>query len=141
MCLSTVLHQYHGAVSGLPKAYEGTLERSSTLITSFQPEADLKALCERFRTGPFRPEPQVYESVAHDECDVVFGIDLRKWADSGMFSSGFEIGSPDKRDEVPPVLTVMLAALGEVYPNLPDDNGRSSSQGLNLIDMLTVFLP
>ncbi|KIK36317.1 hypothetical protein CY34DRAFT_16462 [Suillus luteus UH-Slu-Lm8-n1] len=27
--------------------------------------------------------PQLYESVAHDESDVVFGIDLRKWAEGG----------------------------------------------------------
>lgn len=78
---------------------------------------------ERYRTGPFRPDPQVYESVAHDESDVVFGIDLRKWADSGTW--GMNGGPEEKKDLIPPVLTALLAALTEVYPKLPDDTGKS----------------
>lgn len=63
----------------------------------------------------------MYESVTHDESDVVFGIDLRRWADSDLWHPS----SPDeKKDEVPPVLTIMLAALSETYARLPTDIGE-----------------
>lgn len=37
---------------------------------------------QRYRTRPFWPDPQIYELVIHDESNVVFGIDLRKWSKS-----------------------------------------------------------
>ena len=107
-------------MANLPKAFEPTLERSTTFIATYQPESDLTALIERYRTGPFRPVPQLYESVAHDESDVVFGIDLRKWAEGGWsaLTSGEE-----KKDLVPPVLTALLDALEVAYLKLPNDAG------------------
>ncbi|KAI6041923.1 hypothetical protein EDC04DRAFT_2665238 [Pisolithus marmoratus] len=119
--VKTVLHQYQGTLANLPKAFEPTLERSATFITTYQPESDLTALIERYRTGPFRPVPKLYESVAHDESDVVFGIDLRKWAEGGWsaLTSGEE-----KKDYIPPVLTALLDALRYAYANLPDDDQR-----------------
>ena len=94
------------------------MERSGTLISAYQPESDLTALIERYRTGPFRPDPQVYESVAHDESDVVFGIDLRKWAEGGWYAL---TQGEAKRDAIPPVLTVLLLGLDEAYERLPND--------------------
>ncbi|KAI6112615.1 hypothetical protein F5141DRAFT_1213876 [Pisolithus sp. B1] len=122
--VKTVLHQYQGTLANLPKALEPTLERSATFITTYQPESDLTALIERYRTGPFRPVAKLYESVAHDESDVVFGIDLRKWAEGGWsaLTSGEE-----KKDYIPPVLTALLNALRYAYVNLPDDNERRKS--------------
>ena len=115
-----VLGQYHGCLEALAKGMLPSFERSDTLIASYQPEADLKALIEQYRTGPFHPNPHVYESVAHDESDVVFGIDLRKWADSAYWN----VTSPgEKKEELPPVLTSLLAALVEAYPKLPNDSG------------------
>ena len=113
-----VLLQYQGTVANLPKSLESSIERSATLIAAYQPESDLTALIERYRTGPFRPNPQVYESVAHDECDVVFGIDLRKWAEGGWtaVSTGLE-----RNDLVPPVIMALLDGLNEAYKKLPDD--------------------
>ncbi|KAH9924755.1 uncharacterized protein B0H18DRAFT_1119774 [Fomitopsis serialis] len=114
--VKTVLRQYQTAVSKLAKAYEPSLERSNVLIDSYTPEADLKVFIERHRVGPFRPEPRVYESVTHDESDVVFGIDLRRWADSAMWP-GFE----EKKDkpDIPPVLTLMLSSIDAAYSRLP----------------------
>ncbi|KAI9464211.1 hypothetical protein HD554DRAFT_2206321 [Boletus coccyginus] len=116
--VKTVLLQYQGTLAILPKAFEPTLQTSTTLIASYQPDSDLTALMERYRTGPFRPVPQLYESVTHDESDVVFGIDLRKWAEGGWsaLTSGEE-----KMDTIPPVLTALLDGLAESYMRLPSD--------------------
>lgn len=128
-----VLTQYHNCVSGGPKNIGASLEHSSTLIAAYHPEADLKALIEQYRTGPFRPTAHVYESVAHDEADVVFGIDLRKWADLGLWSPS---GSPEKKEDVlPPVLVVLLKGLKDAYPKLADDAGKHSSFTSNLISL------
>jgi hypothetical protein len=72
-----VLLQYQGTLANIPKAFEPSIERSATLVASYQPDADLTAFMERYRTSPLRPVPQLYESASHDESDVVFGIDLR----------------------------------------------------------------
>ena len=118
-----VLQQYQACLETLSKGGPASLERSKTLIAAYQPESDLKALVEQYRTGPFRPSPHVYESLAHDESDVVFGIDLRKWADAGYWH-GDATTTGDKKDTVPPVLTAMLAALKEAYAKLPDDTDK-----------------
>lgn len=98
------------------------MERSSTLIAAFQPDSDLTALIERYRTGPFRPTPQIYESVAHDEPDVVFGIDLRKWAESG-----WSVNPDEKKDPIPPVLTALLSGVEEAYSRAPNDVEKRKS--------------
>nr|GAT46765.1 predicted protein [Mycena chlorophos] len=116
--VKTVLLQYHGTVSNLPKSLDASHERSGTLIAAYLPETDLNALIERYRTGPFRPEAQVYESVSHVETDVVFGIDLRRWAEGGWDT--VSSGEP-RKNEVPPVLPAMLAAITEAYNRLPND--------------------
>ena len=119
------MNQYHTCVEGYAKAVAPSFERSSTLVDSYQPEADLRAVIEQYRTGPFRPDAQVYESVTHDESDVVFGIDLRKWADLGTWNAtaGTAEEKKEPKDLVPPVLSALLAALKEAYPGIPNDTG------------------
>ncbi|KAI0058993.1 hypothetical protein BV25DRAFT_1890544 [Artomyces pyxidatus] len=119
--VKTVLLQYHGTLSNLPKALEPSLERSNSHIAAYLPESDLSALIERYRTGPFRPHPQVYESVSHDESDVLFGIDLRRWADGGW--NALHTGE-EKKELVPPVLTALLEGLTESYAKLPNDEEK-----------------
>ncbi|RXW11827.1 hypothetical protein EST38_g14029, partial [Candolleomyces aberdarensis] len=114
--VKTVLLQYQGTLANIPKSLEPSMERSSTLIAAFQPESDLTALIERYRTGPFRPSPQIYESVAHDESDVVFGIDLRKWAEDGLSAT-----TDEKKDAIPSVLTALLSGVEEAYSRAPND--------------------
>ncbi|KAJ7504519.1 hypothetical protein B0H11DRAFT_521310 [Mycena galericulata] len=122
--VKTVLLQYHGTLSNLPKSLEPSNERSGTLIAAYLPESDLNALIERYRTGPFRPEAQVYESVSHIETDVVFGIDLRRWAEGGWdaVSSGEQ-----RKHDVPPVVTALLSALTAAYARLPNDIEKRKS--------------
>jgi hypothetical protein len=119
--LPSVLLQYQGTIATIPKSYEPSIDRSATLISAFNPDSDLAALIERYRTGPFRPMPQLYDSVAHDERDAVFGIDLRKWAEGGWSSPP----PPDvEKDLIPPVLTALLWGLNEAYSRLPTDSER-----------------
>ncbi|KAI0322821.1 hypothetical protein OF83DRAFT_1048625 [Amylostereum chailletii] len=122
--VKTVLLQYHGTLSNLPKSLEPSMERSNTHIAAYLPEADLTALIERYRTGPFRPTPQVYESVAHDEADVVFGIDLRRWADGGW---GALHNGTEKKEIIPPVLSALLEGLQQAYPKLRNDDEKRKS--------------
>lgn len=126
--VKTVLLQYHGTLSNLPKSLEPSMERTTTLLSAFQPDQDLVALVERYRTGPFRPNPQVYESVSHEELDVVFGIDLRKWSEGGWYANLASIQSEEeekkqvgKKDLVPPVLTAMLAGIESAYARTAND--------------------
>ncbi len=77
-------------------------------------------LMERYRTGPFRPSPQVFESVDHER-DVAFGIDLRQWAGEGGWNA-IRAGEKDK-PMIPSVLTSLLGALKEAYPSVVDDKG------------------
>jgi len=95
------------------------MERSGTLISAYQPDSDLTALIERYRTGPFRPEAQVYESIAHDEADAVFGIDLRRegaWRVDNQDNDGPGV--------IPQVISALLSALEEAYKQLPTDLGQ-----------------
>jgi len=129
--VKTVLLQYHGTLSNLPKSLEPSMERSTTLLSAFQPDQDLVALVERYRTGPFRPNPHVYESVSHEELDAVFGIDLRKWSEGRWFASFSAMQSDEeekkqmpKKDLVPPVLTAMLAGLENAYTKSENDSEK-----------------
>ncbi|OSD03102.1 hypothetical protein PYCCODRAFT_1494927 [Trametes coccinea BRFM310] len=119
--VKTVLTQYYNSLSKVSKSTTESNERVDTLIAAYQPEQDIKVLIERCRTGPFRPAPQVYESISHDESDVVFGIDLRRWADSAYWNVA---GAGERKEEAPPVLTALLGALLEAYPKLPNDAER-----------------
>lgn len=118
--VKTVLLQYQGTLANLPAGLQSSNERSLTLLAGYQPEADLRALIERYRTGPFKPVAHVYESLTHEEADVYFGIDLRIWAEGGW--SDLRSDQPPK-DVVPEVLTAMLNALNRAYAKLPNDIG------------------
>ncbi|KAF8273068.1 hypothetical protein EI94DRAFT_1795447 [Lactarius quietus] len=119
--VKAVLLQFHGTLSNLPRALETPLERSASHIAAYLPDSDLSALIERYRTGPFRPQPQVYESVAHDESDVLFGIDLRRWSEGGWSALH---GEAQNKPLIPPVLTVLLDGLQQAYAKLPNDDER-----------------
>jgi hypothetical protein len=120
--VKAVLLQFHGTLANLPRALESPLERSASHIAAYLPDSDLSALIERYRTGPFRPQPQVYESVAHDESDVLFGIDLRRWCEGGWDALH---GEAQNKPVIPPVLTALLDGLQQAYPKLSNDDGES----------------
>lgn len=118
-----VLLKYHATVATLPSRIQPSLERASTLIASYQPDSDLTALIERYRTGPFRPTPHVYESVLHDGTDVVFGIDLVKWAGEMGWAAVRVPEDEKKKDTIPAILSSLLQALDASYAKLSSDDG------------------
>ncbi|KAG8912112.1 hypothetical protein FRC00_005259 [Tulasnella sp. 408] len=126
--VKTVLQQYQEVITSLHNPISASDERASLLTMAFMPENDLKALIEGYRTGPFRPDPKIYESITH-ETDSSFGIDLRKWAGEGAFGpmrsidNIEQLNAPTPRD-LPPVLTGALKALKRAYGKLPSDDER-----------------
>ncbi|GJJ11361.1 hypothetical protein Clacol_005593 [Clathrus columnatus] len=125
--IKTVLLQYQGIIANIPGALHSSFERSSVAVTSFQPETDIIALIERYRTGPFRPCPPLYESITHEQGDSIFGVDLRKWAHEGGYNAIPSIEDQkdfDKQDLVPNVVRGILSGLAEAYSKLPDDTGE-----------------
>jgi hypothetical protein len=115
--------KYHATLANLSAAVQPSIDRASTLIASYQPESDLTALIERYRTGPFRPTPHVYESVLHDGTDVVFGIDLVKWAGEIGWAAVRVPEDEKKKDAIPPVLSSLLQALDVAYGKMASDEG------------------
>lgn len=115
-----MLKQYEAALARLPSRL-GDLQQSTSLsVEAFNPEADLKALIEGNRTGPFRPKPLVYESLETDIPEVNFGIDLRKWyGDQGWKTLVRTPARP--RGAVPEVLEGLLEGLQQKYQELSDD--------------------
>ncbi|TEB11877.1 hypothetical protein FA13DRAFT_1782956, partial [Coprinellus micaceus] len=101
-----MLLQYQGTLKNLPKSLEQSLERSSNLVAG---------AIGRDRSGPI---PPIYESLFHEEPDVFFGIDLRRWA---------EVATEDKKDTVPPILTALLSAIEQAYSQAPNDLEKRKS--------------
>ena len=94
------------------------------LISSYHPENDLIALIEQYRTGPFRPMAHVYESIVHNKPDVVFGIDLSKWAGEGGWNAVRAKNDQKEHTEIPSIVTCLLAGMSEAYEKLPNDIGK-----------------
>lgn len=126
-----MLLQYEGTLAQLPGALAPSLEQSSTLLTAFLPESDLIHAIERYRTGPFRPQPHVYESIGHEKAlDAFFGIDLGAWAGEGGWNA---VRAKDdtvqkdhsKGDDIPFVVSGILGALKAKYEEL-GPGGKSS---------------
>jgi hypothetical protein len=121
-----VLTQYQASLTKLQTLFSASLDRSSMLISSYHPENDLVALIEQYRTGPFRPTPHVYESIVHHRPDVVFGIDLRKWAGEGGWHAVRAKEDQKEQTDIPNVVTGLLAGVSEAYEKLPNDAGKFS---------------
>ncbi|WVN86968.1 uncharacterized protein L203_102143 [Cryptococcus depauperatus CBS 7841] len=121
--VKAVLKQYEVALSRLPHALAKLQQPTTLSVEAFNPEADLKALIEGNRTGPFRPTPHVYESLEVDLPDVNFGIDLRKWSGDRGWKS---LVNAPKREKgaIPEVLEAMLAAVVEMYRGIPEEERR-----------------
>ncbi|KAH8116279.1 hypothetical protein DFH11DRAFT_1828006 [Phellopilus nigrolimitatus] len=107
--VKTVLLQFQGTLANLPTGLQTSLERSATLVASYQPEA---GLARAHRALPNGPSSSLWHTY------VYFGIDLRKWAEGGWSSLR---GDEPPKDNIPEVLTALLNALNTAYSKLPND--------------------
>ncbi len=89
-------------------------------MEAFNPEADVKALIEGNRTGSFRPQPHVYESIESDVPEVNFGIDLRKWSGELGWKSMVRM-PPRPKGAIPEALEALLRGLTELYEGISED--------------------
>ncbi|KAK6908958.1 hypothetical protein I203_102965 [Kwoniella mangroviensis CBS 8507] len=125
LAVKTVLKHYDEALAKLPQKLR-ELQQGTTLgVEAFNPEADIKALIEGNRTGPFRPHPHIYESLETDIPDVNFGIDLRRWSGEHGWKS-LVSAPPQPKGAIPEALEALLKALTEMYEGVPDDERRRS---------------
>ncbi|CAK9784874.1 hypothetical protein CC85DRAFT_257483 [Cutaneotrichosporon oleaginosum] len=123
--IRSILKHYEVALAKLPKRLAQGDEATALAVETYNPEADLKALIEGSRTGPFRPRPHIYESVESEVPDVNFGIDLRRWSGETGWKS--LINAPQRaKDAIPDVLEGLLTAIGVMGASLPDDERRKA---------------
>ncbi|BGP21256.1 rho GTPase-activating protein [Rhodotorula toruloides] len=114
---TSVLKSFHQAISMLPKLVDGSLQRVGQSLELVRPEKDLRAIIERRRTGPFQPQPVIFQSHYSEPSPTTFGIDLCKFDETNA-----------KRDEqpVPPVLEVLLEWVGKKGESVDDGERRKS---------------
>lgn len=66
----------------------------------------------------------MYESIVHHRPDVVFGIDLRKWAGEGGWNAVRVTEDQKEPADIPNVAAGLLAGVNEAYEKLPNDSGK-----------------
>ena len=120
-----MLKQYDDALARLPSRLSDLVSSTTLSVEAFNPDADLKALIEGHRTGPYRPQAHIYDSVESDVPEVNFGIDLRRW--SGEFGWKGMLTAPKRpKGSIPDVLQALLGSLDDMYQDLPEEERRRS---------------
>ena len=128
-----MLNEYEEALARLPERLQGLSASTSLSVETFNPEADVKALIEGSRTGPFRPHPHVYESAESELPEVNFGIDLRRWSGEQGWKS--MVNAPSRtKVAIPEALEAMLLAMTEMYQGVPDDGETHSARKADVDD-------
>lgn len=121
----TVLKHYEETLAKLPKRIADLQEGTALAVEAFNPDADLKALIEGSRTGPFRPRPHIFESVESEVPSVNFGIDLRRWAGDTAWRA--LVTQPQRpKDAIPDVLAALLQASTEMDADIATEERRKS---------------
>ncbi|XAO25445.1 hypothetical protein I312_104268 [Cryptococcus bacillisporus CA1280] len=121
--VKTVLKQYETTLAKLPGKLANFQKSTELSVEAFNPEADIKALIEGNRTGPFRPQSHVYESVDTDVPDVNFGIDLRRWSGERGWKSLVHAPKREK-GAIPEALEALMGALVEMYEGISEEERR-----------------
>jgi hypothetical protein len=124
-----VLKAYDEALARLPSRLADLTSSTALSVEAYNPDADLKALIEGNRTGPFRPHPHVYESIESDVPDVNFGIDLKRWSgEQGWKSMVGGENSTREKGAIPNVLAGLLGAMEGMYAGIQDE-GQTAREG------------
>ncbi|OAV95122.1 hypothetical protein PTTG_03869 [Puccinia triticina 1-1 BBBD Race 1] len=113
-----VIMGFNAALATLNPKMEKLAADAVVLNESFSPEGDVSALVERYRTGPFRPSPVLFHSYRSHETRVNFGIDLSKWHNCQ------HVDYSEDFNDVPPILTRLIALLEKGLPRLANDDER-----------------
>ncbi|WVQ75205.1 hypothetical protein IAR50_004816 [Cryptococcus sp. DSM 104548] len=116
-----VLKEYEQTLAKLPGRLANIQQSTALSVEAFNQDTDLKALIEGNRTGPFRPQAYVYESLESDLPDVNFGIDLRRWSGERGWKSLVGMGGKRNKGAIPEVLEALLRALNEMYQDLSEE--------------------
>jgi hypothetical protein len=113
-----VIMGFNAALATLNPKMDKLAADAVVLNESFNPEGDVAALVERYRTGPFRPSPVLFHSYRSHETRVNFGIDLSKWHNCQ------HVDYSEDFNDVPPILTRLITLLEKGYPRLSTDDGQ-----------------
>ncbi|PLW41724.1 hypothetical protein PCASD_05652 [Puccinia coronata f. sp. avenae] len=113
-----VIMGFNAALATLNPKMDKLAADAVVLNESFSPEGDVSALVERYRTGPFRPSPVLFNSYRSHETRVNFGIDLSRWHNSQ------QVDDSEEFNETPPLLTRLMAVLEKSYPKMSNDEER-----------------
>ncbi|KAA1102133.1 hypothetical protein PGT21_036220 [Puccinia graminis f. sp. tritici] len=113
-----VIMGFNAALATLNPKMDKLAADAVVLNESFNPEGDVAALVERYRTGPFRPSPVLFHSYRSHETRVNFGIDLSKWHNCQ------HVDYSEDFNDVPPILTRLITLLEKGYPRLSTDDER-----------------
>jgi hypothetical protein len=113
---------FNAALATLNPKMDKLAADAVVLNESFSPEGDVSALVERYRTGPFRPSPVLFNSYRSHETRVNFGIDLSRWHNSQ------QVDDSEEFNETPPLLTRLMAVLEKSYPKMSNDEGQSHTK-------------
>ncbi|CDZ97766.1 Rho GTPase activation protein [Phaffia rhodozyma] len=98
--IKTVLTEYQKLSKAQTTSLGSTIDSVDLLLDSYVPESDFKAMISRYRTGNYRPAPEIFEPFSRDLSNVVFGGNLQRWAEG----TGWALPSsapPSKASDTP----------------------------------------
>lgn len=133
--IKSVITTYNGTLAAMNTPLQLSSERSALLSEAFVPLSDLNTTIEQYKTGTFRPRPNVWTDFYHETTDVRFGVDLKHWYDMNS-----ESGPSASNQKIPDVLEQLLDTLRAGYPNLKDDAGEDYTFCRYVESQLTLFL-
>lgn len=126
--IKSVFGTYTSTLASLNSPLQHSSERTALLQEAFVPSSDLNSIIERYRTGPFRPKPNVWVDWYHEATDVRFGLDLRHWRDTN-----------EQSKKLPELIPAILGVIEEGYPKLPSDDGKYTSLSCSGYEKLIVL--
>jgi hypothetical protein len=110
------MQAFVAACAPLVRRFQTASEEAATVVGAVQPEADLAATIEVYRTGSYRPRPHVFHG-REGEQEANFGVDLRRWEETRHLRPAQDDG------QVPAVLALLFEHLGKAYDRPESDHG------------------
>ncbi|KAK9478251.1 hypothetical protein V1514DRAFT_352456 [Lipomyces japonicus] len=102
---------FSAAVSNVIPSMQAAVDSIMLYHETVSPAKDIRYMLESYRTGPFVPQTEVYESYFMSNNQQTFGVSL-------------EVRAREDGKKVPFVIAAILSYLDEQYPELQDDKYR-----------------